>query len=41
MKTDKEFISIRRVMAKSGVSQRIVVETLQTIKDYVPNTFNK
>ena len=41
MKTDKEIFSVRRLMAKSGVSQRIVVETLQTIKDYVPNTFNK
>jgi deoxyxylulose-5-phosphate synthase len=40
MKTNKELISIRRVMAKSGVSQRIVVETLNTVEDYVPNTFN-
>jgi hypothetical protein len=40
MKTDKELISIRRLMAKSGISQKIVVETLNTIPNYIPNTFN-
>jgi hypothetical protein len=39
MKNDKEIFSVRRLMAKSGVSQRIVTEVLKTISNYVPNEF--
>ena len=35
-----EKISVRKIMAKSGISQRIVVEVLKTIPLYVPNKMN-
>ena len=40
MVKNKEKISVRRVMAKTGISQRIVVDILKTIPEYVPNKMN-
>jgi hypothetical protein len=40
MVKNKEKISVRRLMSKSGISQRIVVEVLKTIPSYVPNKMN-
>jgi hypothetical protein len=40
MVKQKEKISIRRVMAESGISQRIVVEVLKDIPGYKPGEMN-
>ena len=40
MVKNKESVSVRKLMSKSGVSQRIVVEVLKTIPSYIPNKMN-